>query len=200
MYENYNLAIGGSRNDISNSEAYAQSELFCFERPESIASYQVSFWMSKNNDLNSKINDIISKLFEAGLLRKWLKDSRKKVERLPQKGHSHQLEMERFLFSIYLIYLPCILTSCLTFCFEHLVNWNMSKSERHWIWTYCDQCCDGHRHYLQNLAEIWQPNEIRKQKRLNDESRFRSKKLKMRVRNRERRNATKKICGAKVHK
>lgn len=76
LHRNYNIAVGGSRQNILNSPLYSQSKIYCFNGLENIATYPIALYMRKSFHLKDKVNDIIQEVSEAGLFEKWKEDSR----------------------------------------------------------------------------------------------------------------------------
>uniref|UniRef100_A0A182YGJ7 Putative ionotropic receptor ligand binding domain-containing protein n=1 Tax=Anopheles stephensi TaxID=30069 RepID=A0A182YGJ7_ANOST len=71
------IAIAMSRAHSSNSRAIGEAELYCFPKAENIYTYSVSMLAKKDFHLLPKINELIRRISESGLLGKWQKESEK---------------------------------------------------------------------------------------------------------------------------
>ncbi|XP_035780489.1 uncharacterized protein LOC118460354 [Anopheles albimanus] len=71
------LAIAISRAHSSNSRSVGEAEMYCFAKTENIYTYSVSMLAKKDFHLLPKINDLIRRISESGLLSKWQKESEK---------------------------------------------------------------------------------------------------------------------------
>lgn len=87
--ENSDMAVGGSKLQILNSQAYSPSKHYCFDDSEAILTYQVSLLLKKNSKMEMQINRIIRYAFEAGLFVKWGENYKNKYEEelLVPAGH-----------------------------------------------------------------------------------------------------------------
>ncbi|XP_053672276.1 uncharacterized protein LOC128722623 [Anopheles nili] len=71
------IAIAISRAHSSNSPAIGEAELYCFAKADNIYTYSVSMLAKKDFHLLPKINELIRRISESGLLGKWQKESEK---------------------------------------------------------------------------------------------------------------------------
>ncbi|KAG4079216.1 hypothetical protein HA402_004591 [Bradysia odoriphaga] len=158
LLHNNKLAIGGSRQNILNSPTYLQSEVFCFENLENIASYPVALYMRKNFNRKTKVDATVQQLFEAGFFDKWKRDSQ--LPRKHEMPYTLPLRLPVTHISAVLIFIIGVgsLMSILTFAAEKLIFWKMKQPNKHAIWKYLEQFVDGQRHYLKNLPERLQQN------------------------------------------
>lgn len=68
------LAVAVSRQHAMNSPTIAKTDLFCFPKLNNVYSYSVSMLMRKNFHLLGKMNSIIRRVMEFGLIQKWERD------------------------------------------------------------------------------------------------------------------------------
>lgn len=151
--ENYDLAVGGSRQQILNGRSYSASSIFCFDQNEHIASYQPAMMVRKGFPLESKINEIIQDAFESGLFIKWHRNSERKLERAIPNEPPTELTLKDLRFAFVWILLGGYILSTLAFISELIISRQMKQPSRSWIWAYLEQFFDGERHYFKNLLD-----------------------------------------------
>ncbi|XP_058837724.1 uncharacterized protein LOC131693691 [Topomyia yanbarensis] len=71
------LAVAISRAHSHNSKSIGEAEIFCFDRTNNIQTYSVGMMVKKDFHLLPKINDLIRRISESGLLGKWQVESDK---------------------------------------------------------------------------------------------------------------------------
>ncbi|XP_058458991.1 uncharacterized protein LOC131435082 [Malaya genurostris] len=71
------LAVAISRAHSQNSKSIGEAEIFCFDRTNNIQTYSVGMMVKKDFHLLPKINDLIRRISESGLLGKWQVESNK---------------------------------------------------------------------------------------------------------------------------
>ncbi|XP_055624912.1 uncharacterized protein LOC129767755 [Toxorhynchites rutilus septentrionalis] len=71
------LAVAISRAHSHNSKNIGEAEIFCFARVDNIQTYSVGMMVKKDFHLLPKINDLIRRISESGLLGKWQVESDK---------------------------------------------------------------------------------------------------------------------------
>lgn len=153
--DNYDMAIGGSRQHILNSRSYSSREHFCFNPDQNIVSYQPRLLMRMNAPLRSRIDRIIRNSLESGLFEKWKRDSeRRKEPKQIEQEETHVLTCEHFLFLYGTVYATGVVMASLSLYSEIIIKRNMMKSPRLRIWMYLEHFFDGNRNYLRNLVEI----------------------------------------------
>lgn len=69
------LAVTVSREHALNSPVIAKSDMFCFAKSHNVYSYSVTLLAQRNYHLLGKMNSIIRRVMEFGLIEKWEKDS-----------------------------------------------------------------------------------------------------------------------------
>lgn len=159
------MAVGGSRQHILNSPSYSASEMFCFDRAESIAGYQPVLLMRKDFPFRNRIDEIIGNAFESGLFNKWIRDSqRKKQQTVPFEPKPALTLVQFAVFFTFIYCLGCIM-STLSFCSEILTQRMMKQRNVHRIWIYFERLFDGERHYLRNLPDRLMQTNDKKHKR-----------------------------------
>lgn len=146
------MAIGGSRQQIFNVEAFSSSKIYCFDRTENIATYQVSLMIKKNTFIESTINKLARELTESGLFVKWNRDNSKK-SRILEESEIEGISLKHFGSPLLLIYCVGLLTAFISFLWETITFSMMRKSNKVRIWKYLNAYFDGRRHVLKNLPE-----------------------------------------------
>lgn len=150
--ENWNLAVGGSRQRILNSNSYTPAKIFCFSRDESIVGYQPAIFIRKNLGLMEKINEIIQNAFENGLFVKWDRLSQKKKELILPFEPKLALGLRETAPTFLLAMFGGTILSILGLCGEIFVHRKMNQNQRASIWKYFEQFFDGKRHYFKNMT------------------------------------------------
>ncbi|XP_039445899.1 uncharacterized protein LOC120425434 [Culex pipiens pallens] len=77
LHSERNLAVAMSRAHSHNSKSIGEAEIFCFDRKDNIQTYSVGMMVKKDFHLLPKINDLIRRISESGLLGKWQVESDK---------------------------------------------------------------------------------------------------------------------------
>lgn len=148
--DNYDLAVGGSRQRILNSQFYSASEIFCFD--EKIASFQPTLLMSKGFEFKSKVNQMILNAFEGGLFVKWDRTIQTK---------QHELKFELVGALSILHYLPVLafvlaagtFLALLSFLSERMTFQKTNQQSVSPFWKLSERFFDGKRHYLKDLPD-----------------------------------------------
>lgn len=148
--DNYDMAVGGSRQYILNSRFHSPWKMFCFNSDQSIVNFQPRLMMRVDILLQSKIDRIIQNAFESGLFTKWNRDSQRKKEHVFPIGPPLTLNLEQYSFALITVYGSGVIISILALCFEFIIQWNMMRPHRWWIWMYLQQFFDGQRHYFKD--------------------------------------------------
>ncbi|XP_062546287.1 uncharacterized protein LOC134212439 [Armigeres subalbatus] len=71
------VAVAVSRAHSQNSKTIGEAEMFCFPRTANIQTYPVEMMVKKDFHILPKINDLIRRISESGLLGKWQVESNK---------------------------------------------------------------------------------------------------------------------------
>ncbi|XP_058056145.1 uncharacterized protein LOC131207544 [Anopheles bellator] len=71
------LAVAVSRAHSSNARSIGEADMYCFPKTANIYTYSVGMLAKKDFHLLPKINDLIRRISESGLLGKWQKESEK---------------------------------------------------------------------------------------------------------------------------
>ncbi|XP_055585201.1 uncharacterized protein LOC129738049 [Uranotaenia lowii] len=77
LHSERTIAVAVSRAHSHNSKSIGEAEMFCFARTDNIQTYSVAMMVKKDFHLLSKINDLIRRISESGLLGKWQVESDK---------------------------------------------------------------------------------------------------------------------------
>lgn len=144
-----------------NSPVISKSELFCFAKTHNVYSYSVTMLTQRNFHLLPKINSIIRRVMEFGLIEKWEKDSDILQQlKLKQKNKNNgDDEDEVVVLTVGHITGALVLMGCgylialLTFFVELLINLKFLKRTSNWIWKWCDKFLDAKRYFL--LPRRW---------------------------------------------
>lgn len=154
-----NLAVSIAREHAQNSPVISKSEMFCFPKTNNVYSYSVTMLTQRNFHLLPKMNSIIRRVMEFGLIQKWEKDSdtlqQLKLEQEHIKKYDGQGEDEVVVLTVGHITGALILMGCgyfialLTFIAELLINTVFLKRHNNWLWHCCDKFLDARRYFLQ---------------------------------------------------
>lgn len=142
------IAVAGSRKNIENNQLYSPSKIYCFDKSESINSYQVSLFVTNGLDILKKIDEIIRHLFEAGLFVKWNRDSQRRREYEVQYVPPIEMTFEHISFNFYLVMTWGSLLSTLVFIFELIVHRMVLQRKQSKFWIYLDHHLTGIRYYF----------------------------------------------------
>lgn len=118
-------AVAVSRAHAKNTPLpISDDDMFCFSKSDNIYTYSVVMLMRKNYHLMFKIDDLIRRITESGLLTKWQKES-EKIRRLTHndKGDSSiilKIEHVEGAFLLTLIGLAC---AAIAFLLEWITYW-----------------------------------------------------------------------------
>ncbi|KXJ82457.1 hypothetical protein RP20_CCG013678 [Aedes albopictus] len=77
LHSERTVAVAISRAHSHNSKSIGEAEIFCFARTDNIQTYSVGMMVKKDFHLLPKINDLIRRISESGLLGKWQVESDK---------------------------------------------------------------------------------------------------------------------------
>lgn len=156
------LAVGGSRQRILNSRSYSPSKIFCFDQKESIAVYQQALFVRKDFALRRKVDKIIRRAFEGGLVLKWDRDSQRKKEHIIPYVPPPQFTLEEYAVAFVFIIGVGSFMSTSAFVCEIIINRKMNQMNRSRYWKYLEHFFDGKRHYLKNITDRLRRNKVRK--------------------------------------
>lgn len=156
ILRNYdNVAVSVSREHALNSPVIAKTELFCFAKTNNVYSYSVSMMTQKNFHLLGKMNSIIRRVMEFGLIQKWDKDS-DVMQQLKLKKESDDSDDDEGLVVLTVGHIAGSLIimgvgyflAMLTFIAELVVNCRMLQAHHNWLWRLCDRFLDAQRYFL----------------------------------------------------
>lgn len=140
---NDKLAIAVSRTHAAT--ILSKQKLFCFERPQHIYSYSISL-LVRNHQLLARINALIERILEAGLLQKWAKECN-----VPHK-YEHEmteiipLKINHVAGGLF-IYAILVIFSVLAFFFELFVYKKSNSPQATRFWKLTSKFIDGKRYF-----------------------------------------------------
>lgn len=149
-----NIAIGGSRQNIINSEPSLSSQMFCFDGLENIATFPIALYMRHDFYLKEEINEILQQSLEAGFFVKWQGDFQ--IER------KHESDTEPVplgianISAVLVFFIGCgSMFSTSVFIVENIIyrKRKQQRGNKYNIWFYLEQFFDGRRNYFKNVPE-----------------------------------------------
>lgn len=150
-----NVAIGGSRHHILNSEIFAPVNIYCFKQTESLGTYPIAFLMRTDFQFRNEINQIIRNILEGGFIAQWNRTLSKNVEQAIPYEQIAQLKMEYFAgMVVFSIGLGTFL-AVLTFITELFVYTLSKMDNKPWIFMFIERFIDTERYFFINQAERW---------------------------------------------
>lgn len=144
--ENSDMAVGGPKLQILNSQAYLPSKHYCFDDSEAILTYQVSLLLKKNAKMEMQINRIIRHAFEAGLFVKWGKDYKTKPEEelIVPTGH---MTLSNALTAVVFALGVGVPIACLVFLMEILTSVKIKQPNPSKCWLNCHMLLSPERQF-----------------------------------------------------
>lgn len=156
-----NVAVSVSREHALNSPVIAKTELFCFAKTNNVYSYAVAMMTQKNFHLLGRMNSIIRRVMEFGLIQKWDKDSDVMQQLKLKIGSDAKLSSSDSDDDEGLVVLTVghiagaliimgvgYVLALLTFVAELVVNCTMLQAHHNWLWRLCDRFLDAQRYFL----------------------------------------------------
>lgn len=114
--------------------------------------YLTSLLLNKRFNQRLEVNKITRRLFEAGILTKWIQNAQRKRKREIEYIPPLEMTLLHLYYPlIFAIFLGSAI-SIVTFAVERIISKKMKQSEKHWIWPYFEQFFDGHRYYFNDWA------------------------------------------------
>lgn len=155
--ENDDLAVAVSREHAWNNPFVLKQEIYCFDRKENIYSYNVVLLMRKNYKYLEKINKIILRAVESGLLRKWLKDSQLMHKQTQNRNNVVKFSVAHIGSALLAIGIGSSL-AILTAIAEQYTFYRIQDENCHTFWLFANKFFDGRRFYClvdrdRNLSE-----------------------------------------------
>lgn len=149
------MAVSVSREHALNSPVIAKTELFCFAKMNNVYSYAVAMMTQKNFHLLGRMNSIIRRVMEFGLIQKWEKDS-DVMQQLKLKIGSDDSDEDEGLVVLTVGHIAGAMIlmgvgyalALLTFIAELVVNCKMLQAHHNWLWRLCDRFLDAQRYFL----------------------------------------------------
>lgn len=141
------LAVCGSRQHILNSKSYSPSKIYCFEPSEMVTSYSIIFLMRNDFILSPKINEIVQRLFESGVIGHWSQLSKRK--RKPELPYIIPLKLtkEHMYFAMIFIMSMGSFLAILILIQEIYVSRKMKQANKSRYWTYLEWILDDECHF-----------------------------------------------------
>lgn len=146
-YENYDMAIGGTRLHILASSHYSPDDIFCFDESESLLTYQVALLLKNGSNFEIDINRIIRNSFEAGLFSKW-ESANLKVKHRTGDDQPLQMTMENLLMPLIFVLGIGLPAACLVFLSELVIFRKVKQRNSSQIWHLLHQMCDAERKFF----------------------------------------------------
>lgn len=150
--DNYDLAVGGFRQHLKHLPQFSATEIFCFDKSESLISYPIALIVK--NERKTVIDTVIKRFLEFGIVQKLLMNfhSMKETDGIADDVPL-ELRFEHVVGIFTCFYGIGMSISFLIWLFELLVN-KMSRNDRsHHCWRFIERCIDGQRHYFKNLPD-----------------------------------------------
>lgn len=143
-----NVVVSASREHALNSPVIAKTELFCFAKTNNVYSYAVAMMTQKNFHLLGRMNSIIRRVMEFGLIQKWDKDS--DVMQKQSEGEDDGLVVLTVghIAGALIIMSVGYMLALVTFIAELVVNCRMLQAHHNWLWRLCDKFLDAQRYFL----------------------------------------------------
>lgn len=147
------MAIGASRQHMLSSSAFDPNVMYCFDPKENIASYPIALALNSEFNHRHKLEEIIQRIFESGLIQKWSAPYQQKhIVRSVDFG-SPSVRFEQLELAFYLV-LPLGWSIAISaFLAELFIDRKLREGNAARIWMYLEQFFDGKRHYFINLPE-----------------------------------------------
>lgn len=150
--DNYDLAVGGSRQYILNSNSYSPSGIFCFDSDENIASFQPRLLIRKDFAKKMKVNEIVQNAFEGGLVVKWSNDILRRRKPIIPPEPPIGITLKFFSPVLIFVLLMGSIMSTASFLCERIIHHKLKQCPQSWIWLRLEEFFDGERHYLRNIS------------------------------------------------
>lgn len=150
--KNYDLAVGGFSRHLKHLPQFSATEIFCFDKSESLISYPISLIVK--NERKAIIDTVIKRFLEFGIIQKIILDFRSMEEKDKiAEDVPIELRFEHVDGFFIFIYGIGMAISALIWLFELLVNMKSRNKKAHRTWHFIERCIDGRRHYFKNLPE-----------------------------------------------
>lgn len=147
------VAIGDLRLHMLSSIEYKPNIMYCFNPNQNVANYPISMIIHRKFEHRHNINQIIQRIFEAGLFEKWQSNQQRVIfERSPER-ETIRLSVEQASIAFFLVLPIGYSLAITTFIAEIFIGEKLRGGSAAAIWVYLEKFFDGKRYYLINLPD-----------------------------------------------
>lgn len=156
---NAKLAVAISREHALNNHLISASQIYCFEKHETIYIYPLTFLVRKHSRYITKLNEMIQLMTTNGIIEKWQSNFRDQDQtRLNYKEKIYHQLTAVDLFGAFII-LGCVeLMAFATLVFEVFIYRKARKTNCWRLWLFIEMLIDPDRHFLlkdKKLTELF---------------------------------------------
>ena len=157
LHSNNKLAVTISRAHAINSPVISKSEIFCFAKEKNVYSYSVTMFTKRNYHLLSKMNSIIRRVMEFGLIQKWERDSDELQELKLSMAEADPSDDELVVLTVSHIAGALIVLAIgnvmalLVFFVELFVHSKVASGDRKYFWTLLNATLNSKRYFLNKI-------------------------------------------------
>lgn len=154
-YDDY-LAVATSREHAMNNPVLPKTNVFCFPKTDNIYSFSVAMLTKKYFHLLPKMNSIIRRVSEFGLLQKWAQDNSAATLKLMQNQQKSESEDDNdglvvltvghITGALIIMFLGHIVAVCV-FIGELIVAKKISSSVHNCFWSFWDKTFDTKQYF-----------------------------------------------------
>lgn len=143
------FAVSVSRKHAASNPVIDAHELFCFERTHNVYGFSVTMLAQRNFHLLGRMNSIIRRALEFGLIQKWEHDDAAKKPVIAAQKHGHGeglvvLRVDNIMGALILMAAGYAL-AMLAFVIEVAVNVQWVRRRAHGLWRCVDAVLNGRR-------------------------------------------------------
>lgn len=144
---NSKLAVAISREYVWRIPSYLTSQIYCFDKSESLHSYALTFLIRNGSNYTQQLNTFIHRASMGGLVERWRSDSHIQNRYEREEKVYNQFQLNHFFGSqIFGILIVAMAVSALFL--ERLINAKARKPNSSRFWSTIEKLIDSERRFM----------------------------------------------------
>lgn len=149
LIDNEDLAVAVSREFIRNKNLNLTSQIYCFEKHETLYNYALTFLIRNDFNYTKQLNAFIQEVDANGLIEKWQTNGRiRNRNKIKEKAYN-QFGLKDF-YGVSIIGAALLFTAVLSVLLEMFTYKEARKSRNRNFWRKIERLIDSKRYFMTN--------------------------------------------------
>lgn len=154
LERNANLAVAVSRKHAHNSHLISISEIYCFEKFETIHEYALKFLLRKDFQLLDELNQFIQMASAGGLIEKWRSVSKIRSQAPNVRQFDGIIRLDTY-YGIFIIFFTFYAHVIAFMVFEKVISKKAREPNPSCFLLFIEMVIDPYRHFWTESILLW---------------------------------------------